>query len=180
MKKIKPQLTQSLAASLLIFMGNLALAEELVFPTTEAEIVKALTPKPNSTLPGLTKGLGDIGDDVPKAAALIGFETNSAVIKKEFYPLIHEYAKALQGGLVDAVLEIAGHADSLGPENFNLELSKRRAQAVKDFLVFAYNIAAKRLISTGYGEAKPVDSNNNEKGRVKNRRVEFIRISSVQ
>jgi outer membrane protein OmpA-like peptidoglycan-associated protein len=178
MKNIKPQLTQSLAASLLILIGNLALADELPFPTTEAEIVKALTPKPKSTLPSTTKGLGDIGDDVPKAGALIGFEINSAVIKKEFYPLIHEFAKALQGGLADAVLEIAGHADSQGPEDFNLELSKRRAQAVKDFLVFAYDIAAKRLISTGYGEAKPIDSNDNEKGRLKNRRVEFIRISS--
>jgi len=162
---------QTLAASLLISTTNLVGAEELFFPTTAAEIVHALTPKSS-----LTRGLGTIEEDVvPKAAALIGFEKNSAIIEKDYYPLLHEYAKALQGGLADAALEIAGHADSLGQDDYNRKLSERRAMAVKDFLVYAYDISNNRLTAKGYGESKPIDSNDSEKGRLRNRRVEFIR-----
>jgi len=69
------------------------------------------------------------------------------------------------------VFEIAGHTDSTGPEAYNLRLSVRRARAVKEFLVKC-GIEAQRLIPKGYGEDRPLASNETKEGRRKNRRVE--------
>lgn len=68
---------------------------------------------------------------------------------------------------------IEGHTDDIGSESFNLGLSERRANAVRDFLIRS-GIAAERISSRGYGEAFPVASNQNEAGRQKNRRVEVV------
>lgn len=70
-------------------------------------------------------------------------------------------------------IEIAGHTDSRGNDAYNLELSKRRAQSVVNYLT-ANNIAANRLRFKGEGEKKPIDSNLTDEGRAKNRRVEFV------
>ncbi len=71
-------------------------------------------------------------------------------------------------------VEVVGHTCELGSESFNMELSLKRAQAVKDWLV-GQNIEPERLIVNGYGEAKPVASNDTEEGRQQNRRIEFLR-----
>lgn len=69
-------------------------------------------------------------------------------------------------------LEISGHTDSTGSEALNLALSKRRAQAVRDYLV-SFGIAPSRLTVEGFGPFRPVASNDTEEGRARNRRVEF-------
>jgi outer membrane protein OmpA-like peptidoglycan-associated protein len=66
---------------------------------------------------------------------------------------------------------IEGHTDSKGPANYNLTLSKARANAVKTYLLQEYGIDAKRLTTTGYGESQPVASNDTVQGRQNNRRV---------
>jgi len=76
---------------------------------------------------------------------------------------------ALQKALT---IEIAGHTDSLGPQSFNLLLSQKRANAVKEYLV-AHGVEAERLNAEGYGEFNPIANNNTEAGRAENRRVEF-------
>jgi len=68
-------------------------------------------------------------------------------------------------------LEIAGHADSTGPEPYNQKLSERRAQAVCDYLV-EQGIDRGRLVAKGFGELQPVAANDSEEGRQRNRRVE--------
>jgi OOP family OmpA-OmpF porin len=68
---------------------------------------------------------------------------------------------------------IEGHTDSTGDADYNMGLSIRRAQAVKDYLV-SQGIAAHRLSIKGLGETDPIASNDNELGRKKNRRVEFV------
>lgn len=70
-------------------------------------------------------------------------------------------------------IAIHGHTDNRGDGNYNLNLSASRAHTVMDFLI-KKGIAAKRLQSKGWGEVKPVETNETEEGREKNRRVEFL------
>lgn len=71
------------------------------------------------------------------------------------------------------VIEVVGHTDNLGSDEYNLELSRRRAQAVVTYLR-DNRIPAARLRFRGEGEGKPVAANDTEEGRAKNRRVEFV------
>jgi OOP family OmpA-OmpF porin len=68
-------------------------------------------------------------------------------------------------------VEIEGHTDSQGPDEYNEGLSQRRADAVKKVLVDTYGVAASRLHAMGYGESQPVDTNDTKAGRAENRRV---------
>jgi len=70
------------------------------------------------------------------------------------------------------ILSIEGHTDSQGSETSNLDLSQRRAEAVRLYLV-NNGVAASRMTATGYGESMPVADNNTPAGRALNRRVEF-------
>jgi len=69
-------------------------------------------------------------------------------------------------------IEISGHTDDIGTDQVNLELSKKRAQSVMDYLKKT-GIEATRLIAMGYGETKPVAKNDSEENRRKNRRIEW-------
>ena len=161
----------------LIALFNLAYAEPpLSFPTTEAEIVQALTPQPVRQRKGFAaKGVSGIKQDNPKVGALILFEFDSASIQPASYPLLREFANALEGGLADADILITGHTDNMGAPDYNFWLSERRAKAVKSFLVSVYQIEDNRLSLKAYGESQPIESNETEQGRQQNRRVEFIR-----
>jgi len=69
-------------------------------------------------------------------------------------------------------VRVTGHTDSRGSDDYNLKLSHRRADAVRDYLI-ANGIAANRLETVGKGESQPVESNDTDDGRFKNRRVEL-------
>jgi outer membrane protein OmpA-like peptidoglycan-associated protein len=114
----------------------------------------------------------------PVAAAMIHFESNSEKIQGDTYSILNELATALQNSLPDAVLIIAGHTDAQGSAQYNLQLSQRRAQSVKDYLV-RRGIAARRLIARGYGETYPMAANDTTDGRALNRRSEFIRVDNM-
>ena len=73
-------------------------------------------------------------------------------------------------------VEIEGHTDSIGTAEYNLALSQKRADAVKNHLI-SEGIGAERLQAVGKGEADPIVSNELKEGRAKNRRVEFVVIS---
>jgi OOP family OmpA-OmpF porin len=78
------------------------------------------------------------------------------------------------GSLPDSgPIEVAGHADSTGPAEYNMGLSLRRANAVRDYLV-SKGVAADRLVVRGYGESQPTATNETREGRAKNRRVELL------
>ena len=70
-------------------------------------------------------------------------------------------------------VEIAGHADSQGSADRNLELSRRRAQAVLDYFV-SQGEDPERFVAVGYGDTRPIADNSTEEGRQKNRRIEFM------
>jgi len=68
-------------------------------------------------------------------------------------------------------VNVEGHTDSRGKDSYNMNLSQRRAEAVRDILVNQYGIDGSRLTATGYGETRPVDTNDTDEGRANNRRV---------
>jgi outer membrane protein OmpA-like peptidoglycan-associated protein len=158
--------------------------KSLAFPTTTEGIVQELGIKPSG--PAFQKGargLGGIADDeqaiaaAPKVGALVLFDFDSDGIKAESLPLLQEFGKAFQSDkLKDAVLIVAGHTDNTGSDEYNLNLSRRRAEAIKTFLVSQYRLPENQLLVKFYGENKPLESNETTEGRAKNRRVEFIRI----
>jgi outer membrane protein OmpA-like peptidoglycan-associated protein len=82
-------------------------------------------------------------------------------------------ASTLSGNPDIQLIEIQGHTDNRGNDAYNLDLSDRRAAAVKQYLVDK-GIDENRLTSQGYGETQPIDKKNNEKAYAKNRRVEFL------
>jgi outer membrane protein OmpA-like peptidoglycan-associated protein len=69
-------------------------------------------------------------------------------------------------------IEISGHTDSKGSDDYNLNLSQGRSQSVVDYIV-SQGIDSSRLTAHGYGEGKPIDTNDTDEGRANNRRVEF-------
>jgi OOP family OmpA-OmpF porin len=102
----------------------------------------------------------------------VQFETNSAVLKKESESLLDEVAKAMKDHPEIKRVRVEGHTDSRASDKYNKRLSKKRAEAVREYLV-AQGIAGKRLTARGYGEEKPIADNETDDGMYQNRRVEF-------
>lgn len=100
------------------------------------------------------------------------FDFDKATIKPEGKAVLDQ-AAALLGKHERVVVEVAGHTDSVGSDAYNQGLSERRANAVKDYLV-GKGVTATRLTARGYGESRPVASNDTDAGRAENRRVELI------
>ncbi|OJW78640.1 MAG: hypothetical protein BGO69_01260 [Bacteroidetes bacterium 46-16] len=103
------------------------------------------------------------------AATAIQFETGKAVIKKTSYSMLNDIVKILND-YPDYYMTIDGHTDNVGKPDKNLQLSKDRANSVKNYFV-SQGIAESRLVTNGYGETQPVASNKTAKGRAQNRRV---------
>lgn len=104
-------------------------------------------------------------------AAVVLFDINSAEVKSEAYPMLNEAVLIMKKN-PDLNVEIDGHTDSTGTAAYNMTLSEKRAEAIKDFLVIR-GIDPKRLTTKGFGFTKPAASNDTKEGRAKNRRVEF-------
>jgi OmpA-OmpF porin, OOP family len=118
----------------------------------------------------MAKGLGETGH-----IALYGiyFDTDKATLKPESRPTLEQIAKLLTGQPQLNVF-IVGHTDNQGTYDYNLDLSRRRAEAVAAELVKSYRIAQQRLRTAGVGFLAPVGSNASEGGRALNRRVELV------
>jgi outer membrane protein OmpA-like peptidoglycan-associated protein len=71
------------------------------------------------------------------------------------------------------LVEIQGHTDNRGNDAYNLDLSQRRADSVRAWLISA-GVSADRTVAKGYGETQPLTSNKSRNGRARNRRVQFI------
>ncbi|AEI68972.1 adventurous gliding motility protein AgmC [Corallococcus macrosporus] len=109
------------------------------------------------------------------------FATGKDVILARSFPLLKQVAAVLRANPQVELVRIEGHTDSQGNDAKNLDLSQRRANNVRDFLVKA-GIAEGRMEAVGYGETKPVDTNKTAKGRENNRRVGFsiLRVGKVE
>ncbi len=102
------------------------------------------------------------------------FETDSAKVNATSRPALDEIATLLKTNS-ELELLVVGHTDDRGTLSYNLDLSRRRAQAVVEFLRLEFGIAASRLEGHGVGFLAPVASNDHAAGRALNRRVELVR-----
>jgi outer membrane protein OmpA-like peptidoglycan-associated protein len=104
----------------------------------------------------------------------IYFDTGKADLKPESDATLKEIGKLLQGS-PDLRLYVVGHTDNQGAFDINMDLSRRRADAVLVALTTKYGVAPARLRAFGNGPYAPVASNDSEEGRAKNRRVELVK-----
>ncbi|MBI2285138.1 MAG: OmpA family protein [Bacteroidetes bacterium] len=116
-------------------------------------------------------GCPDLAERLSSLARNILFATASAEIRDSSYRSLNELA-ALLLQFPDVTLEINGYTDNKGSFQANIQLSKRRADAIRQFLV-SKGIPARLLRANGYGPASPIASNVQESGRLRNRRVEM-------
>jgi len=105
----------------------------------------------------------------------IYFNTDKAVIKLESYAILKSIADFLSEN-PDIKMQIIGHTDAQGEDDYNLQLSDKRASAVKSSLINEFGIDEIRLTVEGKGETEPLEDNTTEKGRANNRRVEFVKM----
>lgn len=103
------------------------------------------------------------------------FDNASAVIKPESAGVLKEIGTTLTEN-ASVKIKIIGHTSSDGDDAANMELSKQRATAVKEYLVKEFSIDASRMETEGKGETKPVGDNKTREGRAQNRRVEFVKL----
>jgi OOP family OmpA-OmpF porin len=107
---------------------------------------------------------------VADAIRNLEFDVNKATIRSKSFPTLNRVADLLKSK--NFSLKLAGHTDSQGSAEYNMSLSKDRAESIKAYLV-SQGVNASRVEATGYGEAQPISSNKTKAGRQKNRRVEF-------
>jgi OOP family OmpA-OmpF porin len=101
----------------------------------------------------------------------VEFDFDKSTIKKGYYKDIDDLAKVMKD-YPDLNVVIEGHTDSVGTAAYNKKLSQRRADAVKKYMVEESGIDANHITAKGFGEEKPIASNDTDEGRQQNRRVE--------
>ncbi|NUP10323.1 MAG: OmpA family protein [Polyangiaceae bacterium] len=102
----------------------------------------------------------------------VQFELDQAIIKPESHGLLNDVAQVIKENPQIKHVEIQGHASADGDDAHNMDLSDRRAKAVREYLI-SQGIDGSRLVGKGYGETQALGDNNTQEGREKNRRVEF-------
>jgi outer membrane protein OmpA-like peptidoglycan-associated protein len=103
------------------------------------------------------------------------FDTGSATLRPESTPTLGDIGRTLQQHAA-LRLRIEGHTDNTGTPASNQQLSQRRAEAVRAFLMSTYDVAPDRLTAVGMGQSVPAAPNDTEEGRQTNRRVELVRL----
>lgn len=113
------------------------------------------------------------GNDVIIRLVGLSFPSAKATIEPQSYVLLTKVRDAINA-FPESTVSVLGHTDSYGSDEKNLQLSNERAEAVKQYLLANSKIVASRIAAFGYGESKPIASNETAAGRDINRRVELI------
>lgn len=113
------------------------------------------------------------GDTIILRLVGLTFASGESQIRPENFPLLAKVEKAIDV-FPRSELTIEGHTDSHGGDDFNQKLSQQRAESVQQYMINAMRIPTYRLIATGYGETRPVASNETASGREKNRRIDIV------
>ncbi len=124
--------------------------------------------------PDTIKGLAVDADGCPIADIVtlkINFDFDKSDIKPQYHQELAEFASYMRQQQSFTVVEIAGHTDSVGTDAYNQKLSERRAKAVRDYLVKELGMDDKLFSAVGYGESKPIATNDTDAGRAENRRI---------
>jgi OmpA-OmpF porin, OOP family len=127
---------------------------ERMFATNEAEVLRS-------------------GNAIILRLVGLSFDSGSAVILSSHFALLTKVQEAIKI-LPDSVITVEGHTDSFGSDELNLELSQRRADAVRAYLLSRMDLAPYRISAMGYGEARPIASNETAEGRARNRRIDLV------
>lgn len=148
---------------------------------TSDDFIRALTPQlPSVTTRGIALGTGATAPAAAPATAprinfQVEFEYNSTTLSPKAAAVLDELGKALVSReLASFRFELIGHTDAAGSAAYNLDLSRRRAAAVRDYLSGRFSIAADRLATIGRGEEQLLDPAHPNSGV--NRRVEIVNI----
>jgi outer membrane protein OmpA-like peptidoglycan-associated protein len=158
-----------LAASFLLMAG----CGPIVFADDSALGIVGTAPPPPVEAPAPQKRV-EVRDNKIVINEKVQFEYDSAKILEVSHSLLNEVADVIKKNPQIKKIEVQGHASAEGGDRHNLNLSDRRAKAVREFLVKKAGIAKDMLTSKGYGETQPIADNETEEGRVQNRRVEFV------
>jgi outer membrane protein OmpA-like peptidoglycan-associated protein len=145
--------------------------------TDEDELVDRLDNCPNEKGPKENNGCAKkqlvvLTADKLQILDSVYFKLNQAIIEARSFPLLDNVAAIMKDHPELKMVRVEGHTDSQGDDVSNLKLSQARAEAVRDYLV-KKGIETGRLSPLGFGEAKPIATNDTKEGRAKNRRVEF-------
>lgn len=142
--------------------------ERALFPKSEAQ-------KSPMRMRGIAPAQPAPPPERPSAVVPIHFEFNSDKILPAYYPNLDQIGEVLAQH-PDARIQVEGHTDNIGSPHYNLALSRRRAESVKQYLVGRFSIPHDRLIVEPKGEDDPIAPNSTSQGRSKNRRVEFVNL----
>lgn len=114
------------------------------------------------------------GCPIPLVKTLkVHFDFDKANIKPEYHKELADFAEFMKQ-YPGVAVEIDGHTDSVGTDAYNQKLSQRRANSVRDYLVSKLGMNGKLLTAVGFGESKPIASNDTDAGRAQNRRIEAV------
>ncbi len=113
------------------------------------------------------------GDNIILRLVGLTFDSGASEIKPQSFDLLAKVEKAIDV-FPRSELIIEGHTDSYGGDDANQKLSQARAESVQQYMINAMRIPTYRLIATGYGETRPVASNETESGRARNRRIDIV------
>ena len=113
------------------------------------------------------------GDTIILRLVGLSFDSGASQIRPENFDLLAKVEKAIDV-FPRSELTIEGHTDSHGGDDSNQRLSQERAESVQQYMVNAMRIPTYRLIATGYGETRPVSSNETSAGRARNRRIDIV------
>ena len=148
---------------------------------TPEEVIAGLMPqKSDVRTRGLKPSIRGLQPGLSTIAVTVHFAFDSAEILPHAIPNLRSLGQALASPqLAPYQIRIEGHTDSTGPVAYNLGLSRRRANSVKQYLVQHFDIDADRLFTQGRGEDEPIDTNATRAGRGKNRRAEFVNVGAT-
>src|ERR1700761_2898009 len=141
-----------------------SLSAPRVDPAATAEQAKFIDQVRNRRTRSLSSGereeIAEIATEKPQIDLEINFDYDSADISAASLPNVQELGRALSNpSLKGSTFVVAGHTDGAGGEGYNQDLSERRADSIKRYLVEKFSIASGNLVTVGYGKTKPKDPN---------------------
>jgi outer membrane protein OmpA-like peptidoglycan-associated protein len=150
-------------------------------PAKAAEESKFISQIRNRTTRSLSSGERDqiatIAQEKPSIDLEITFDYNSANLSQKAMPAVAELGKALSNpDFKGTTFVLAGHTDAMGGETYNQDLSERRADTLKKYLMDKYKISAADLVTVGYGKTRLKDPN--DPNGAENRRVQVVNMSA--
>jgi len=145
-------------------------APQITRVESKTEVVEALT----------RQRTGDRYSGPVLVTESVHFDYDSYAIKPESFPALDAIGESLLEPPLDAaILNIEGHTDADGSDEYNQTLSERRAWSVKSYLVEKFGLDPNRLVIVGFGESAPIATNETDEGKALNRRVEFENVTDL-